>query len=64
MSLYYEIDQLSVCLSVCLYVKLVHDVHSQFLNLNIFKAGWLISIKFYLKYHWVEGKAVLGDRMK
>ena len=29
-------------------------------NMNIFATSWPIGMKFYLKHHWVGGKALVG----
>ena len=41
----------SVCLCVCVFT---------FSNMNVSETGGPIATKFYLKHHWVGGKAVLS----
>ena len=35
------------------------SVHSTFLNIDISETSGQIAITFYLKHHWVEGKAAI-----
>ena len=37
---------------------IVYPCSELFSNMNISEASRLIAIKFYLKHHWVRGKAV------
>ena len=48
---YQSIRRLSVGLCVCVFT---------FSNMNISETSGPIATKFYLKHHWVEGKAALG----
>ena len=42
-----------MCVSMC----------SRISNMNISETGGTIATKFYLKHHWVGGKAVLSFRL-
>ena len=48
---YQSSRRLSVCLCVCVFT---------FSNMNISETSGPIATKFYLKHHWVGGKAALG----
>ena len=55
---YQSICRLSVGLCVCVFTLS---------NMNISETSWPIATKFYLKHHWVGGKAALGfgpDRIR
>ena len=63
---YQSIRRLSVCLWVCVSVGLCVCVFT-FSNMNISETRGPIATKFYLKHHWVGGKAALGfgpDRIR